>query len=87
MKKIKSPHHKSILLKLAKNKLLTFKKQDLKEILNENETNVLEDFIDKMLTLNILESVSENTDEYEFINIIYFAYFLIVSTFEDEFFS
>ena len=87
LKKIKNPHHKSILLKIAKNKLLTFNKQDLKEILYENETNVLDDFIDKMLTLNIIESVSENSDEYEFINIIYFAYFLIVSTFEDEFFS
>ena len=67
--------------------MLTFDKQDLKEILNGNEKNLLDDFIDKMLKLNIIESIIGCSKEYEFINIFYFAYLLIVSTFEDEFFS
>ena len=37
LKKIKSPHYKNILLKLAKNRMLTFNKHDLKEILKDNE--------------------------------------------------
>lgn len=84
LKKIKSPHYKSILLKLGKNKLLKFNKSELKELLNETETSLLDDFLDKMLMLNILESVDDECGEYEFLNILYFAYFLITATFEDD---
>ena len=83
LKKIKSPHYKSILLKLGKNKLINFNKSQLTDFLNETEINVLDDFIDKMLSLNIIESVDEECGEYEFKNILYFAYFLIISTFDD----
>ena len=83
LKKIKSPHYKNILLKLGKNKLINFNRNQLEEISNETELNVLDDFIDKMLNLNIIESVDDDCEEYEFKNILYFTYFLIISTFED----
>ena len=83
LEKIKSPHYRNILLKLAKNSLIKFNKSQLKELLNENEKTVLNDFIDKMLILNVIESVGDSNDEYEFSNILFFTYFLITSTFND----
>lgn len=82
LSKIKSPHYNNILLKLGKNEMVSFNKTQLKELLNETEINILDDFIDKMLKLNIIESFGET---YEFVNILYFTYFLIVSTFADDF--
>jgi len=80
LNKIKSPHYKNILMKLGKHKMLKFNKDELKELLNETEKNILDDFTEKMLRLNIIETHDEN--EYEFVNIIYFTYFLITSTLE-----
>ena len=83
LKKIKSPHYSNILLKLGKNSLIKFNKSELKEFLNETEKAVLDDFIDKMLKLNVIESVEDSYGEYEFSNIVFFNYFLITSTFEE----
>ena len=82
LSKIKSPHYNNILLKLGTNELVSFNKTQLKEILNQKEINILDDFIDKMLKLNIIECIGQN---YEFVNISYFTYFLIVSTFSNDF--
>lgn len=63
--------------------MINFNRNQLEEISNETELNVLDDFIDKMLNLNVIESVDDDCEEYEFKNILYFTYFLIISTFED----
>ena len=79
LEEIKSPHYKNILLKLGKNRLFKFNKLDVIKLLNETEINVFDDFIDKMIVLKVIEATGEE-DTYEFVNILYYAYFLIIST-------
>ena len=67
------------MLKLGKNRLFKFNKLDVIKLLNETEINVFDDFIDKMIVLKVIEATGEE-DTYEFVNILYYAYFLIIST-------
>lgn len=83
LKNIKNPHFNNILLKLAKNEKFRFKKYELDDFLTDNEQNILSEFLDKMIKINILECVDEESKEYEFVNIAYFVYFLISSTFNE----
>ena len=73
----------NILLKLAKNEKFTFKKEELPGLLTDNEKNIISDFLDKMTKINILQCTDEELGEYEFVNIVYFVYFLISSSFNE----
>lgn len=83
LKNIKNPHYNNILLKLCKNEKLSFKKDEITDLLTDNEKNILPEFLDKLIQINILECVDEELKEYEFVNIAYFVYFLISSTFNE----
>ncbi len=60
-----------------------FKKDEITDLLTDNEKNILPEFLDKLIQINILECVDEELKEYEFVNIAYFVYFLISSTFNE----
>ena len=83
LKKIKNPHYNNILLKIGKNEKFSFKKDEIMPLLTDNEKNILTEFLDKMIQINILECVDDKLKEYEFANIAYFVYFLINSTFNE----
>lgn len=83
LKNIKNPHYNNILLKLAKNEKFSFKKDEITDLLTDNEKNILPEFLDKMIQINILECADDELKEYEFVNIAYFVYFLISSTFNE----
>jgi len=82
LNQIKNPRYNNILLKLAENEKFHFKKDELCLLLNDNELAILNDFISKMLEINIIECRDSEVEEYEFANIAYFVYFLISSTFK-----
>ena len=78
LKRIGSKHYLNILLKLGKHQIYSFQKKELENYLSENEINVLSDFLTKMLSIGILNSIGvQNSGEYEFSNILYFTYFMI----------
>ena len=84
LNKIRSEHYEDILIKLGKNKLMTFKKSEVKDILNQNELRVFDRFLLRAKELNILESIGrENSGEYAFVNRLYFTYFMIMSIRDD----
>ena len=85
LNKIQKEHYVNIFIKIAKNKLMSFKKSDVKKLLNSDEIKVFDNFLMKAKKLNILESIGkENSGEYSFVNRLYFAYFLIKSINEDN---
>ena len=76
--KIENESYDKILLKLGKNKLLTFEKNQIEKIFSKNENKILNEFLSQMKTLNILEHVGKKINEkYTFTNRLYFVYFLI----------
>ena len=84
LNRIKNPIFKNILLKIALFEKISFRKNELYEILNSNEKRVLNEFLDEMIMLNILEITDKNCEEFSFVNIIYFVYFLIMSNFNGD---
>ena len=75
---IENDEYDNILLKLGENKLIEFEKSELIELLSENETKIVNDFLNQMTDLNILENVGRKINEkYTFTNRLYFVYFLI----------
>ena len=78
LNKIKSKYYENILLKLGENKALTFKKSEIRKILDKNEQRVFDDFLKRMKELNIITPLNnKGTGEYVFENRLYFVYFLI----------
>ena len=57
--------------------------EDINILLSNNEKLLFDDFIDKMMDLNIFE-INE-FGEYIFVNISYYVYFLIMATFNENF--
>lgn len=75
---IENDEYDNILLKLGKYKLIEFEKEELAELLCEDENEILDDFLNQMKELNILEHVGRKINErYTFTNRLYFVYFLI----------
>ncbi|MBR0271304.1 MAG: hypothetical protein IJQ68_04835 [Methanobrevibacter sp.] len=75
---IENDEYENILLKLGKHKLIEFEISDIKEILNDKENEILNEFLLRMEELNILEHVGKKIKErYTFTNRLYFVYFLI----------
>jgi len=83
LKNVKNPHYNNILLKLGKNEKFSFKKEELTVYLTDNEKKILSEFLKKMVEIDILDCVDDELEEYEFVNIVYFVYFLISSTFNE----
>ena len=80
LNKIQNEHYVNIFIKIAKNKLMSFKKSEVKKLLNNEEIKVFDNFLMKAKKLNILESIGkENSGEYAFVNSLYFIYFMIIS--------
>ena len=78
LSKIKNPKYNIILLKLAYHNKFKFTRNEICELLEEYNQNIFDEFLNQMITLNILEF---NGNEYEFVNISFFVYFLISSSF------
>ena len=77
---IEDDNYEKILLKLGKKRLIKFKKSQLTPLLNDDENNVMNDFLTRMVELNILEHVGKKLkEEYTFTNRLYFVYFLITA--------
>ena len=75
---IKNDQYDSILLKLGEYKLIEFEKDELVNLLSDDENDILDDFLAQMKELNILEHVGRKVNErYTFTNRLYFVYFLI----------
>ena len=53
LKNVKNPHYNNILLKLGKNEKFKFKKDEITNLLNANERDILPEFLDKMVQINI----------------------------------
>ena len=69
---IKSEKYEFILQFLVKNKMNTFKRSDIKDIMDINN-NVLSNFLSKMVNLGILESTGHKySGTYEFSNNLYY---------------
>ena len=80
LKRIRSEHYEDILIKLAKNRMMEFRKSEAIDILDDNEKKVFNSFLQRTKELGIIESVGrENSGEYAFVNRLYFAFFLIKS--------
>ena len=80
LNKIRSKYYENILIKLAKNGMMEFKKSDIINLLNDDEKKVFTSFLKRVKDLNIIESIGrENSGEYTFVNRLYFAFFLIKS--------
>ena len=80
LKKIRSDHYEDILIKLAKNGAMEFKKSEVIDILTDEEKRVFNRFLQRSKELGIIESIGrQNSGEYAFVNRLYFAYFLIKS--------
>ena len=81
---IKSEKYEFILQFLVKNKMNTFKRSDIKDIMDIND-NVLSNFLSKMVNLGILESTGHKYSRtYEFSNNLYYVYFWIKSFEESQ---
>ena len=84
LNKIRSDHYEDIFIELGRNKLITFKKSEVKKLLSPKELKVFDSFLIRAKELNILESVGkENSGEYAFVNRLYFTYFMIMSIREE----
>ncbi|MBQ9025782.1 MAG: hypothetical protein IJ104_05330, partial [Methanobrevibacter sp.] len=85
LNRIKSKYYESILLKLGENKTITFKKSEIKKILNKNEQRVFDDFLIRMKELNIIiPTNNKGIGEYTFENRLYFVYFLIIANIKKQ---
>ncbi len=77
---IEDDNYENILLKLGKHKLIQFKKSQLEDLLNVEELQIIDNFLSRMVELNILEHVGKKLkEEYTFTNRLYFVYFLIIA--------
>ncbi len=77
---IEDDNYENILLKLGKQKLIQFKKSQLEDLLNDEELQIIEKFLSRMIELNILEHIGKKLkEEYRFTNRLYFVYFLIIA--------
>ena len=84
LNKIRSDLYISIFLKLGKERLLTFHKSDVKELLSPEENRVFNDFLIRAKDLGILESMGrDNSGEYGFVNRLYIVYFMMLSAKEN----
>ncbi len=84
LNKIRSDLYISIFLKLGKERLITFKKSDVRELLSLEENRVFNDFLKRAKELGILESVGrDNSGEYSFVNRLYIIYFMMLSAKEN----
>ena len=78
LNRIESKHYLNILLKLGKHQIYQFQKSELEPFLSDDENDVLSNFLVKMVDIGIFNSIgAENSEEYEFSNILYFTYFTI----------
>jgi len=79
---VKTPEHEKILLKMGENKLSKFTQQDIKETLTPQEQEVLPEFINKMLQIDMIKIIdeSDNTTEYEFTEKTIYTYYNITSS-------
>ena len=78
LNRIGSKHYLNILLKLGKHQIYSFHKSELGQYLSEDENDVLNNFLSKMIKIGILNYAGiKNSEEYEFGNILYFTYFMI----------
>lgn len=84
LNKIRSDLYISIFLKLGKERLITFKKSDVRELLSPEENRVFNDFLKRAKELGILESVGrDNSGVYSFVNRLYIIYFMMLSAKEN----
>lgn len=76
---IKSPTYEKILLKIGKNKMSSFTTKTLEEILSPSETEILPEFINEMLRINMIKIIDEwdNITEYEFVEKTFYTYYNI----------
>lgn len=65
LNKIKNPQYNKILLKLGENEKFNFNVSELSNFLNDNEKNILNEFLDKMISIGILENVDDEFESYE----------------------
>lgn len=80
LNKIRSDTYIDIFLKLGENRLMDFKKSDVKNILTNGEKRAFNDFLKRAKDLGIIESIGrENSGEYGFVNRLYFTYFMMLS--------
>jgi len=80
LNKIRSDLYISIFLKLGKERLITFKKSDVRELLSPDEKRVFNDFLKRAKDLGIIESIGrDNSGEYGFVNRLYIIYFMMLS--------
>ncbi len=85
LNRIKSKYYENILLKIGENKSITFKKSEIKKILNKNEQRVFDDFLIRMKELNIIiPANNKGIGEYTFENRLYFVYFLIMANIKKQ---
>ena len=84
LNRIGSKHYMNILLKLGKHQIYAFHKSELENILFDEESSVLGNFLAEMTKIGILNSAGvKNSGEYEFSNILYFTYFMIKANEDD----
>lgn len=84
LNKIRSDTYIDIFVKLGKERLMTFRKSQVKEFLSPDENRVLNDFLKRAKELGIIESIGrENSGEYAFVNRLYFIYFMMLSARDD----
>ena len=89
LNKIKYDIYEGILLKLGKNKLMTFEKSEIRNILSDDENDLLDQFLEDMRELGLIEFYGKPVkEEYSFTNRLYFVYFLIIANLKiDKWFS
>lgn len=79
LNKIRSDLYISIFLKLGAERLLTFKKSEIKSLLSSDERRVLNDFLKRARDLGIIESLGrDNSGEYGFVNRLFLIYFMML---------
>jgi len=79
LNQIRSDNYEFILEKLVDENLHTFKRSQLKNIINKSD-GVIKNFLTRMVELGILESTGhKNSGTYKFSNTIYYIYFYIKS--------
>ena len=76
---ISNSNFESILLKLGKFDKLKFRREDLENILNDDEILILDDFLYTMVNSGIFNTKGLNDEIYEFSNGLYPAYYKIKS--------
>ena len=79
---IKSPEYENILLKLGKNKITSFTQEDIKALFSEKEIEIMPEFLNKMVNINLLKIIDEwdGIKEYEFTEKTTYTYYNIISS-------